>query len=448
MTLVSLEARVRAVLARAGLLDARVCVGLSGGIDSCVLLDLLTRIAREHPLRLSAVHVDHGLSRHASAWAAFCRTRCRDLGVDLRVSEARLVSGANLEAAARSARYAVFQQVPGDAVALAHMLDDQVETMMLRLNRGSGVRGLAGMPGLRSLPGGALLVRPLLSVSRSEIVAYAKAAGLTWVEDETNRQTHFDRNYLRHEVLPALALRFPAYRQTWARAAENLADAAELLDEVAAVDAGTETADRLNLSALRALGPARARNLLRWFVVRQGGALPGRLRLEEALRQMLASDRASQPDIAFGAVRLRRHADALQGVVELPPIPPGWSQCWRGEDTLQLEHGLGVLRFASVHGCGLSRRLLLGRAGVKVRAGGERLKRFPLRPSRTLKNLLREAGFPPWQRNRLPLLIIAGQVAWVAGVGMDCRFAAAADEEGLLPHWDPAVAIDAEDCGS
>lgn len=458
MTAPSLQERVGAVLVQAGLGAARVCVAFSGGLDSCVLLDLLVRLAREQPLRLSAVHVDHGLSPHAAKWAAFCRERCRDYGIDLQVSAVTLAGGAGVEAAARAARYAVFAQLPVDAVALAHTLDDQAETVLLRLNRGSGVHGLAGMPVSRRLAQGICVVRPLLAVPRAEVAAHAACAGLDWVEDESNAGTRFDRNYVRHEVLPAVSRRFPAYRHTWTRAALNMADAAQVLDEVAATDAAMATTGavapdpmhdgRLALAALRACSPARARNLLRWFVVRQGGPLPGRNRLDEALRQFLDAGAASQPCVAFGGVRLRRHGDTLHAMAAQAPAP-GWSLPWEGQEVLVLGEDLGVLHWVNASGQGISRRRLLGaQVRVTLRAGGERIRLAPGRPTRTLKNLLREAGIPAWQRERLPILRVDDAVAWVAGVGWDCRFAAARDEAGVIPVWAPrAQAAHAAQCG-
>jgi len=439
MSAPALETVVARALARAGLLDARICVGFSGGVDSCVLLDLLARLAHRHPLRLSAVHVDHGLSPDAQRWAAFCRHRCDALGIALRVVEVQFPRNANVEAAARAARYAVFAAQEADAVALAHSLDDQAETILLRLTRGAGAPGLSGMPWLRPLTGASRVVRPLLAVARAEILRHARAAGLAWIEDESNAHPRFDRNYLRHEVLPILERRFPAYRETWARAASNLADAAGLLDDLAAGDAGTGAAqDRLPLANLRALDPARARNLLRWFLVRQGAAPPGRERLDEALRQLLQAGAGSHPEIAFGSLMLRRHAGVVHATSAITALPLGWEVRWRGEEALRLGYGLGTLHLVAARGSGLSeRRLLEGAARVVVRGGGERLKPSLRQPSRTLKNLLREAGVPPWQRSRLPALCVGGQLAWVARLGLDCRFAAQPGEPGRIPRWVP-----------
>src|SRR5581483_9241814 len=210
-----LETRVERVLSRYALLDARLVLALSGGIDSMVLLEVLAALARRHPLRLSALHVNHGISPRSAQWAQFCVERCAQYGLRCEVVHVRVerAPGESLEARARAMRYAAYQLQSCDALILGHQLDDQVETLLLQLLRGAGVQGLAGMPAMRLLPGdersgGVLLVRPLLDVARSAIVEFALECALSWVEDDSNAQSHFDRNYLRHEVLPQIARRF------------------------------------------------------------------------------------------------------------------------------------------------------------------------------------------------------------------------------------------------
>lgn len=445
MTPQTLEAHVAQVLAHLDLLEAKVCVGFSGGVDSAVLLDVLVALSRQHALRISAVHIDHGLSPNAAEWAEFCRRRCGDYGIEVHVANVHVArdAGTGVEAAARAARYAVFERQDAAVVALAHNLDDQAETLLLQLTRGAGVRGLAGMPQARTLPGGDMqLVRPLLAVTRTDIAHYARDRGLHWIEDESNSDSSFDRNFLRHHVLPHLQRRFPAYRETWSRASRNLADAAQLLDEMAEADAGLlSPSGSLAIERLRQLSPAAARNVLRWFLARNGVRMPARERLDECLRQLLSARDDRQPAVVFDGLVVRRSRDRLELVPRFEQVPGDWEVPWTGEEALALGHGLGLLRFEPVQGRGLSRRLLQASAvRVALRRGGERLKPWPDRPSRTLKNLLRELDVAPWQRARLPLLFCGEHLAWVAGVGIDCRFAAAHTEAGILPHWQPSLA--------
>ncbi|HEV8260585.1 MAG TPA: tRNA lysidine(34) synthetase TilS, partial [Burkholderiales bacterium] len=232
----------------------RVAVGLSGGVDSVVLLDVLDRLRKDWRLALSAVHVNHQISAHALEWEAFCKTLCQARGVALTVQRVRVPRDrSGVEAAARNLRFQTYGGLKTDFVALAHHLDDQVETFLLQLLRGAGPKGLAAMPVLRSgvdvvNPGASSLrpsasvlppciLRPLLEVTRNDIEVYAKTRKLEWIEDDSNADSRYDRNFLRNELLPRLDARFPAYRETLSRASRNLADYSELAEDLAALDA-------------------------------------------------------------------------------------------------------------------------------------------------------------------------------------------------------------------
>lgn len=436
---------VELALEAADLLHARVAVGLSGGVDSVTLLHVLAQFAPA--MRLTAVHVHHGLSPNADAWADFCADFCRSLAVPLSVARVRVdrSAGRGIEAAARAATYAVFQQQDADAIALAHHADDQGETLLLRLLRGAGVKGLRAMPTERPLTrGGATqLVRPFLHVTRAQILAAAQSASLRWIEDEGNADPSIDRSFLRMRVLPPLRERYPGVRDTLARAADNLADAATLLDELAAMDARDALAGRdLSVAALRKLSPERARNLLRWHLEREGWPAPSREQLANALHQLFEARAGARVAAALGPLRLRRYRDRVHLEAEHAAPPPDWSVTWRGESELVLPAALGTLRFDSAWGAGLSiARLREGEVVVRARRGGERMRIAAGRPTRTLKNLLQEAGVPEWERPRLPLICVGTAPVWIALVGMDPSFAARAGEEGVLPHW---CAVDTE----
>ena len=438
-----LQGYVVAALTAAGVASGRLVLGLSGGMDSMVLLDLLSALRAERSFDLQALHVNHQLSAHAERWSALCAQRSRDYGVPFRAVrvEVERHSPEGLEAAARSARYAVFEGQDADAVVLAHHLDDQAETLLLQLLRGAGPRGLAAMPAARPIGGAGrpLLVRPLLEVERSHIDRYARRHGLIWVDDESNADTDHDRNYLRHEILPRLSARFPGYRQTWLRASRNFADLSEIADAQAQADAASALrSGGLVVLRLRELSAARAGNLLRWYLLQQGLPVPRRGQLEELLRQTTSASGDAQPSMDLGGARIYRH----RGVLRIAPAGAAatqpWQVRWRGEPELVLPAGLGRVRFQQLTGAGLAARELAGKQPlVRARTGGERIKLVPNRPTRTLKNLLQEAGVPQWQRDRWPLLVADGRVLWVAQLGVDCRFAAAAQEPGVLPTWLP-----------
>jgi tRNA(Ile)-lysidine synthase len=361
----------------------RVAAGLSGGVDSVVLLDVLRGLAPRHGFRLSAVHVHHGLSPHADAWARFCRALCRRWRVPLTVRRVRVEKrGRGPEAAARAARRAALASLPADVIALAHQLDDQAETVLLNLLRGAGPRGAAAMPVAGRL-GPKILWRPLLGVPRTEILAYAQSRSLRWVEDESNRDDALTRNFLRLHVGPLLASRFPRWREGLARAARHMARADD-----------------------------RAERALRAFLRARGLRAPGEAKLAEMLRQLAGK----------GARTAIRHDGATLRV-------------YRGR--VSVDKGLdGELRLRPARGRGIdAARLERGRVTLRARAGGERLQLDARRPRRTLKNLFQEAGIPPWRRERLPLLYCGDELVWVPGLGVAAGWQAARGAPGVVPEW-------------
>jgi len=442
-----LAARVAAKIRDLVKPSGRLVVGLSGGADSVVLLDCLQRVARKRRIRLSALHINHQLSPNAARWSAFCRRLCRARGIPFESVKVEVPRDASVEAAARAARYTVFSRQPCDYVVLAHHQDDQVETLLLQLLRGAGVKGLAAMPLVRKARDPSLvtrhsspaILRPLLDVTRREILEYAKARSLQWVEDESNRDTRFRRNFLRHEILPAIALRFPSYGVTIARSAGHLAEASRLLDDMALSDGAAQSEDgTLPVDVLRRLPRARARNLLRFFLAERGIEPPGAARLEEALRQALGAKQDARVSVDVGGASLMRYAGRLHVVPAGGSPTQQYSRRWRGEAKLVLPEAGGVLTLARTRGAGISAaRLRSGAVTIRPRAGGERFQPDCLRPRRSLKNLFQEERMAPWLRERLPLIFHDEMLVWVPGIGVDCAFQAGKGEPALLPSWSP-----------
>ncbi|MFN3544540.1 MAG: tRNA lysidine(34) synthetase TilS [Thiobacillus sp.] len=428
---------VAAALARHVPPRAQLMLAFSGGVDSTVLLHVLAALRASHPFALCAVHVHHGLSPNADDWAAFCERRCEALGIELavhRVSVSR-DDPAGIEAAARRARQRVFAGVNADFLVTAHQQDDQAETVLLQLLRGAGPRGLAAMAALQHRPGWrAAQLRPMLGVARKTLTAYAREVGLAWIDDESNSDPRFRRNALRRDVMPRLAAHFPGVGTTLARAAMLQADAAALLDELARLDAAAAIdGGRLDCAALAALSPARARNLLRHFLDRQGLTMPSVRRLDEALRQVLDArpDARVCVDIGYGTLRRYRGGAYWVAPSAAPPAPVRW----QGEALLALP-GTGVaVRFERARGEGI--RLAALEAGVVMlgaREGGETIRLHAGGPRRSLKKILQETALPPWQRDRLALITCDGRLVWAAGVGIDADWRAARDEPGLVPQ--------------
>ena len=402
-------ASAKSLLAQAGgLRGKRVAAGLSGGVDSVVLLHLLHALAPAFGYRLSAIHVNHGLSPNANDWQKFCSMLCLEWEVPFRAVRVNVQKqGRGLEAAARAARRAALASVRADAIALAHHLDDQAETVLFNLLRGAGLEGASGMPALGRL-GRKLLLRPLLGVPRRAIRAYAAQHRLAWIEDESNADEALTRNFIRRRVGPLLESRFPRWRESLARAARHFAGAG--LD---------------------------ARAMLRAYLKERGLRAPSEAKLVEMLKQLGSASGAIQHD----GVVFRRYRKKIFLAKEKSRSPAFKPQTWNGESKLPLSALGGELRFRRVRGQGIDSSLLQKHAfHVRLRSGGERLRPDARRPSRTLKNLFQEAGVPPWERARLPLLYCGGRLAWAPGLGVDAAFVSARGAPGIVPEWCPRAA--------
>lgn len=414
-------------------------LALSGGADSVALLHLLTELRRQLPgpwPALTALHVHHGLHPAADSWSDHCRELCTLLHVEL-VEERAVVSttGAGLEAAARTARYAAFERHlgAGELLLTAHHRDDQAETLLLRLLRGTGIAGAGAMPESRPL-GRGLLLRPLLGFSRAELLAYVREQRLIWVNDPSNENAAYDRNFLRLEIVPRLSERWPAAVAQLTRFAAHAREADELLQQLAAQDLEVaRVADQrraLSITALRALGPARCRLLLRFWLQQMRYPLPNETQLAQVLAMFDAAP-DSEPCVRWPGVEIHRYRDGLHAFAPLPDPQPGAEAPFLPPGPQPLT-GAGLLqaRAAAGHGLRADRHYRL-----RVRAGGERCRPLGRHHSQSLKKLLQEAGLPPWWRARLPLLWCDDELAAVADLWICEGYAAAANEPGWQLEW-------------
>lgn len=416
---------------------ARLCVALSGGVDSVVALRVLAELRPRFGFTLVAAHVHHGLSPNADAWQLFCQRLCFELGVDLQCFSVTVDCDdrAGIEAAARRVRHAALNAVSADWLVLGHHQDDQAETMLFRLLRGTGVRGAGAMsalePARNSLAG---RLRPLLGVRRREILAWARAAAIDWVEDESNRDPRFTRNHLRQAVFPQLEVVFPAAVPTLARAAENFREAEVLLGEFAQIDRSCCGEDYLSLAAVLRLSNARVRNLLRAEVGRIGAEAPSRARLEETVRQLRASE--GRPlYLSLGVVACCVYRDRVWiEKIDAAPLQP---LVWKGGTALRW--GEGEVRLEAVTGGGVCASMLGNAAQVLLttRWEGLHMRAGRGRPRHSFRKLCQEAGVPAWIRPRLPVLQVDGEVVWIAGIGIAAEYVCAPGESGLMPTWRP-----------
>jgi tRNA(Ile)-lysidine synthase len=439
--------------------NARMAVAFSGGVDSTVLLDAAVRVAGAS--RCVALHVHHGLSPHADAWLAHCQAFAQERGVefDARRVEVSRATGVSVEAAARDARYRALDTMCAargvQTLWLAQHADDQAETVLLQLLRGAGLAGLAAMaPAFLAAGACATRVRPLLHVLRAQLEQYASEHALHWIDDESNADTRYARNALRHEVTPALAVHFPGFRDALARTAAHAASAQRLLDVLARIDMDAVAEDEgraLSQSALLALDDDRALNLLRYWMRTLGLLAASSARLIDALRQLREVGAASdghrlRVDHAGHALRSYRGlvyweaGESSEPADETALAAREISElAWQGESVWHLPQWRGTFVFAAVDAAtgdasaasdasadasnldsipiGVLRRALLS---ARSRSGGERMRTggAPSAPNRTLKNLFQERGIPAWKRD-VPLLYVGDELLFVPLLGVN-----------------------------
>lgn len=419
-------------------------IAYSGGLDSTVLLYAMARLRDTGAgWSISAVHVHHGLQPEADAWPGHCERLCSDLGISLEVLSVNASpgQGESPEAAARDARYKALATLVGEGQALltGHHLDDQAETLLLQLMRGGGLPGLAAMPAELPFSDG-LLIRPLLGFSRDELAQYALDNKIAWVEDSSNGNVRFDRNFVRHQILPELRSRWPSVVQTVSRSAGHMAEAASLLDELAGSDLES-ILDRngcfIDINGLRRLTEARQRNLLRYWLRMNGLAVPSQMQMQHILSDVLNSRPAATPCVNWSGVEIRRYRDRLYAL----PSPAQHNVTrhipWDLSGPLSIP-GVGSIRPSLVQGQGLLASLKgMEDLEIRFRRGGESIRPARRGHHHDLKKLFQEAGIPSWIRDRTPILYQHEKVVAVAGLCVCEPFQVGRDEQGLMLEWEP-----------
>jgi tRNA(Ile)-lysidine synthase len=440
-----------------------IAVALSGGLDSMVLLHLAHQAAQAAGLPLFAFHVHHGLSPNADAWRAHCAAAGAALGVVFDQREVTVEKGkSGVEAAARKQRYAALGEMCSahgvDLLLTAQHLDDQAETVLLQLLRGSGPAGLSGMDAANRAPtllgdDTIVMARPLLAVGRAELEAYAAAQQIAWVEDESNLDARYARNALRHQVMPVLAQAFPGFQCRIARSSAHAASSQRLLDELAEQDlAACLDGDAIALPRLRALSADRINNLLRHWFSKRSLVMPSTAWLEQMVTQLTSARDDAQPLVAHPDVDVRRYRDRLLLVPKLPDlaglrdpddegiiVKHAQAFRWNGEASMAFPDYGGVLHFDHAGtGPGLDPAWLrTAPLEIDFRKGGERLKLARNRPTRGLKQLFQAHGVPVWERSRLPIVSSGLDLLFAAGLGTDCRHVS--EGEGRISlRWESA----------
>jgi tRNA(Ile)-lysidine synthase len=396
-------------------------------LDSVVLLHGLVQLAPGNPIR--ALHINHQLSPSADQWQQHCANYCSSLKVDfsaysVAVRDALKGTGAGVEATARSLRYEVFADdlQAAEVLLLAHHMDDQMETLLLRLMRGAGVQGLSAIPVSRAVGVGKLL-RPLLGVTREQLRDYAADKGLAWVEDDSNHDSSFDRNFCRHEVLPVLARRWPSYRESWNKSLQLIAEAADIVDGLAADDvaaAATGHASELSLESLRSLSEPRLRSALRHWMASIDAPELGWKALNDLVKKLKANPSSGQhlsatDEFQLVAYRQRLHALHRRAM----PARPLKKWFIAAEERFCLP-GNGEL-FLQSDDSSNGWLANLEDVTVRYRQGGESCK-IKGRPTKSVKSLLQEAAVPPWLRDRMPLIYCADKLVCIPNIGTSAEF--------------------------
>lgn len=435
---------IRSALLNALPSGANLCVAFSGGRDSTVLLHALAGLRESASFTLRAAHVNHQLQEASNDWEEHSAATARQLGVPFIAHRVVVCdrSKQGVEAAARDARYAVLsgQLRTGERLLTAHHADDQLETVLLHLMRGSGVTGLAGIP-RDAVVGAGRLCRPLLGVDAEAIEAYAQTIlrpqGIAWLQDPMNADEAYDRGFLRQSVTPVMRQRFPAAARAAGRSAVLAAEAAELLDDLARVDdLAVVDGDVLLLAPLRRLSPARQRNVLRFVVRGRGWALPPERRLREGLAQLLHAGFGKQPVMRWGSHEIRRYRESLYlldgGIADAGAED---ARLWDGLAPLRLGATRGELALCEGAGAGLAPGVVAGGLTVAFRGGGERFRGSGDRYHRTLKYLFQSHGIVPWMRQHVPLILAGEELAAVADLWTADWAAAGPGERGLQIVW-------------
>lgn len=429
----------------------RIAIAYSGGLDSSALLHLASDYAANHGIELLAFHVHHGISANADDWLIHCEGECARLGI--RFDASRVTLGernkSGVEEAARLSRYAALgtlcRKHKVSLLLTAHHLDDQAETVLLQLLRGSGVAGLSGMDTLNAAPDlfgdpELLMCRPLLSVSRIELAEFVVRRDISYVDDESNTDPRYARNALRHQVIPTIRHSFPGFEQRVMRSAQHAQSAQRLLDQLAAQDlAQCGVNDCIAIDRLKQLDTDRIDNVLRYWLGAHGVRMPATAWLSEMRGQLFDAREDACVRVVHADCEIRRYRDKIfitaridEDSVDRKAIPFRW----RGEQTLHFDTYGGSLHFEPAQDGVEMQWLLAQDLVIRYRQGGERLKPAANRPTRSLKHHYQALDIPPWERERLPLVsTILGELVFAAGIGVNWRPVSEGNAQHIRIRW-------------
>lgn len=414
-----------------------ILLGLSGGLDSSVLLHLLAKMQSKFNFKLKAIHIHHGLSSSADDWLDFCKKKCKSLDIDIHTEKVKVnkKSSLGIEGEARKLRYQAIKKKQKGIVALGHHQNDQAETFMLQLLRGSGLKGLAAIP---EFDANRNFWRPMLHINKSLLESYAKENNIKHIEDESNQDERFDRNFIRQKVLPLIESRYPATIETITRSVSNISEGHHLNELVAYDDSKSvmsDDASYLLIENLKNLSKLRAINLIRWWLSLNNLLMPSRKNIEELFRQVknIKSDTSLNLKISDNH-SIRAFGNKLF-IVEINDQSSSFDLIWSGQEEIKLPNQ-SKLHFLKTKNGGLSlSKIGVNALRIKSREGGEKLRTFSDQPNRSLKYLFQKADIPHWERDQIPLIYANKQLVAVPNLGVQLEYQANNGEEGYQINW-------------
>jgi len=444
-----------------------LCVAYSGGIDSHVLLKsvalLSTNLSQQnHPqpillqskhfqLKVRAIHINHGLSDDADSWQQHCKKICESLGIEFNTINVNVVinSGESPEAVAREARYDAFRSVlrTHECLLTAHHQDDQAETLLLQLLRGSGPQGLASMPEIARITKG-YIARPLLSVSREQICEFAQLHKLSWVEDGSNQELSYNRNYLRQSVIPLLKKRWPAFSKTVSRSAQLCAQAQQLIEKEA--QAGLQVAllgqqkiaqQNLSVSALNAMDEIVRTNVIRYWIKKRQLPMPTRAGMQQIITSVLNASKGAMPLVTWSGCEIRRYQDQLFAMQPLPKHASNLQIPWDLTSSIKSDV-FGQLSVRRTSGKGIKYSVTSSKnLKIAFRQGGETYCEYTKVGTRPVKKLFQELAIPPWLRDRIPLIYDDKHLIAIADIVVCAHYKASSQESAIEVIWTPVDSL-------
>lgn len=407
----------------------KLLVAFSGGLDSTVLLHLLMKLRlKQHDIQLRAIHIHHHLSKFADQWSEHCQKICHQWQIPLSVIHVNAKEKAKekgIEAAARQARYQAFADMLqlDECLLTAQHLDDQCETFLLALKRGSGPAGLSSMAKC-SVFHNSLLLRPLLEVTRKQLECYAQQHELCWIEDDSNTDQRYDRNFIRQSILPLIYQRWPYFAQSVARSAELCAEQEQLLDELLSEQLSViqNSQAAISIVSLQTMSNYRRQVLLRLWLAQHNCMMPSRQQLNLIWQDVALSRADATPCMRLGEFEIRRFKQYLYCLKKRADLQH-LILPWTADQTLTLPDNMGKLTIqplsyqnAHTNGMPIVRRATPNeKITIRFTAQGN-IKIIGRHHSRSIKKLWQEFSIPPWLRSRIPLLFYNDTLIAALGV--------------------------------